>query len=294
MVKKKKRSQLRWFLGKFVAVGVILFSQPALATFHLMQIEQVIGGVNGDVTAQAIQLRLRSASQNQVSQARMYAWDAAGANPILVIDFTEDISNTAAGTRILIASPSFIAATNPQAVVDFPIEHLIPESYLAAGSLTFEDDLGGVLWRLSWGGGSYAGPTDVSFFNDLDQNSAPPFPNPLPSNSLQALKFKFAANVRSTNNAADYAVTDTAAVFGNSTGGTFTVAGLPDVRGDLNGDRHIDLADAAIMVHCLAGPDLASPPPDCSPQEFDRADLNADSQVDLLDYAEFETLFATH
>ena len=37
---------------------------PAHATFHFMQIEQVIGGVNGDSTAQAIQLRMRSAFPN--------------------------------------------------------------------------------------------------------------------------------------------------------------------------------------------------------------------------------------
>ena len=36
---------------------------PAVATFHLMQIEQVIGGVNGDTSAQAIQLRMRASTQ---------------------------------------------------------------------------------------------------------------------------------------------------------------------------------------------------------------------------------------
>ena len=40
----------------------------AHATFHLMQIEQVIGGVNGDTSAQAIQLRMRFAGQTQVAE----------------------------------------------------------------------------------------------------------------------------------------------------------------------------------------------------------------------------------
>lgn len=44
--------------------------QPVQAGFHLMQIEQVIGGVQGDPTAQAIQLRMRSAGHNFVLGAR--------------------------------------------------------------------------------------------------------------------------------------------------------------------------------------------------------------------------------
>ena len=42
--------------------AVLLSSSPGFTvptSFHLMQIEQVIGGVNGDVTLQAIQLRMR-------------------------------------------------------------------------------------------------------------------------------------------------------------------------------------------------------------------------------------------
>jgi hypothetical protein len=49
------------------ALLVGLFVQPALGSFHLMQIEQVIGGVNGDTSAQAIQLRMRAAGENFVS-----------------------------------------------------------------------------------------------------------------------------------------------------------------------------------------------------------------------------------
>jgi hypothetical protein len=36
-----------------------LAAAPAHATFHLMQVEQVIGGVGGYTSAQAIQLRMR-------------------------------------------------------------------------------------------------------------------------------------------------------------------------------------------------------------------------------------------
>ena len=43
-----------------VAALVVLTVRPASATFHLMQIEQVIGGVDGNTGVQAIQLRMRS------------------------------------------------------------------------------------------------------------------------------------------------------------------------------------------------------------------------------------------
>ena len=61
-----------------LTLGVGFLAQPAFASFHLMQIEQVIGGVNGDTTRQAIQLRMRQANQNLVGQATVVAWDATG------------------------------------------------------------------------------------------------------------------------------------------------------------------------------------------------------------------------
>ncbi len=62
-------SLLAFLCGVFAA-------QPALASFHFMQIEQVIGGVNGDTSAQAIQLRMRSSFQQFVAGARMHRWIA--------------------------------------------------------------------------------------------------------------------------------------------------------------------------------------------------------------------------
>ena len=68
-----------------LAIGAaLLASSPGFTvplSFHLMQVEQVIGGVNGNMARQAIQLRMRFVGQNLVSQARVRAWDAAGANP---------------------------------------------------------------------------------------------------------------------------------------------------------------------------------------------------------------------
>ena len=77
-------------------------ASPAVANFHLMQIEQVIGGVNSDVTAQAIQLRMRAPGQCVVSQSKLWVRDAAGLNPVLLFDFTTDVAGCATGDRVLL------------------------------------------------------------------------------------------------------------------------------------------------------------------------------------------------
>ena len=47
-----------------------------------MQIAQVIGGVNGDPSAQAIQLRMRTGFQEQVQNARLVVYDMTGSNTL--------------------------------------------------------------------------------------------------------------------------------------------------------------------------------------------------------------------
>ncbi len=197
--------------------------QPVYATFHLMQIEQVVGGVNGDATVQAVQLRMRTAFQNAVQASQLRAWDAAGQNPILLIDFTQAVANGNGGDRVLVASANFANFTSPSAIPDFTFTNLIPASYLAAGSMTFEDDIGSIYWRLSWGGASYTGSTTGLPVNDPGGDFGPPWPAALPSSDLQALLFLGAANASSSSNAADYALTGGAAVFTNNARASFTL-----------------------------------------------------------------------
>ena len=47
------------------ALSIASSPVPADASFHFMQIEQAIGGVDGDTNAQAVQLQMRNALQNQ-------------------------------------------------------------------------------------------------------------------------------------------------------------------------------------------------------------------------------------
>ena len=217
---------------RLAAVGAAAFvTASATATFHFMQIEQVIGGVGGDTTAQAVQLRMRFNGQCFLDPARLIVHDATGSNPDMVFNFgppcdpfpTPCVTGCGAGDRVLVASDAFIDATNPSASPDFIMDNLIPATYLAAGSLTFEDTAGTVLWRLSWGGAAYTGPTTGSITNDLDGEFGPPWPDPLPSTGTQALLFQGTAGALSTNNADDYELTVGDAVFTNNADESFTV-----------------------------------------------------------------------
>jgi hypothetical protein len=55
--------------------------------------------------------------------------------------------------------------------------------------------------------------------------------------------------------------------------------------GDLDADGIVDAGDLAAFAGCLAGPDVAEPPPGCDPNNFERADLHADGDLDLHDFA---------
>lgn len=218
----------------------LLAAPPAHASFHLMQIEQAIGGVNGDLSAQAIQLRMRTLGQNLVSQSRVKAWDAAGLNPIIIIDMTTNVTNSSAGDRVLIVSSAFQDYVSPVQNPNFTMTNLIPPSYLAAGSLTFEDDFGTIYWRLSWGGAGYTGSGAMSIFNDANGNANPPFAGALPSTGLQALRFVGTAAAGSTSNSVDYSLTAGASVWTNNARQSETVT-LPVAVGDPPGAAGVQL-----------------------------------------------------
>lgn len=211
------------FVISLLAAALLVASPPAHADFHLMQIQQVIGGVNGDATAQAVQLRMRSAGQGGLDKGKLMVYDATGRNPVVVIDFLTQIFPELLGGTVLIASQGFGAHTSPPAVADYTMTSLIPASYLAAGSLTYENNAGQVLWRLSWGGSAYRGTTTGLPVNDANGFFGPPYPGPLPSDGTGAVVFRNTAPAPSTTNAHDYTSTDGAAVFTNIAGQSFVV-----------------------------------------------------------------------
>jgi len=262
--------------GVIGLVVSVVGAVPAFGSVHLMQIEQVIGAVNGDKTAQAIQLRMRGPFETQTQGSSIRAWDAAGLNPIVLVTAGSSVPNGSA--RILFASPNFAAHTTPSAVPNFIMTNLIPASYLAAGSLTFEAPGFGIIWRLSWGGASYTGTGSGSFNNDADGNFNPPFAGPLPTNCTRAVLFTGTAGAASTNNAAQYAVTGGDAVFTNNAGAAFTVNACV---GDGNcNDSIACTADACMSGCCVFTPNNASCPDDsmfCNGTEFCDATLGCRS-----------------
>ena len=177
-------TSLRFFrmVTVLLVAGCFFSAGPVGAGFHLIQIEQVIGGVNGDTTAQAIQLRMRSADQHFIgNQSEINVYDATGSNPVKLVDFTTNVTS-GAGKRILITTPNFANYTDTPLVPDFTMNP-IPVPYLEAGQISFEGDLAffGKLWNLNYGGASYTGTTAGTTWNDGDSNFGPPFSEPLPS-----------------------------------------------------------------------------------------------------------------
>ena len=221
----------RWsILLPVLLLGAVL-SAPARADHHLMQIEQVIGGVDGDVTAQAVQLRMRSSFQNIMANGRMRCWDAAGANPVMVHDFVTNVPNHGAGVRVLLLSAGMAAHLNGPSNADYIMTNPIPPSYLAAGSLTFEDNFGTIWWRVSWGGASYTGSGSVSATNDGqgDLTFNPPYANALPSGTAQSLLTVLAATAGGRSTAEDYTLTPGNAVLTNNANVARTVLSVAGV-----------------------------------------------------------------
>ena len=254
---------MRQTIHALTVAGVSILAAPASAEtviFDLIQIEQVIGGVGGDTTAQAIQLRMRAELQCFVSATRLIAHDATGSNPIILVDMGLDVGGCSTGDRVLIATAGFEDVLDGPLAPDFTMTNPIPASYLAAGSLTFEHDLGLIFWRLSWGGAGYSGPNNGECINDDSKcpgpgDFGPPWSGAMPAGSVVALQFKGGATDLSTTNLDHYEITDGAATFTNNAGASATVADpCPwDCDGTLN-DGTVSTNDLLALLNQWGGP----------------------------------------
>ncbi|MDZ4859226.1 MAG: Ser-Thr-rich GPI-anchored membrane family protein [Candidatus Hydrogenedentes bacterium] len=210
-----------------VVIVFLCAALPSHAVHHLMQVEQIIGAVNGDTTAQAIQLRMRSPGQNALSGSQMWVYDAAGANPVEIFNFNTQITNGETGDRVLLTTLAFNSFTTPATAPDFTMANRIPDSYFAAGRLTFEEDDGTVLWSTAWGGAAYTGSNAGDDTNDDDGDFGPAFGTALPSVGATALLINLAATGTGTTNLADYALTVATPIVTNNARASFTVDGNP-------------------------------------------------------------------
>lgn len=177
---------------------------PANAVHHLMQISHIVPSVYGDTSAQAIELRMRAIGQNQLSGSRLYAYDAAGENPVLIFDFNSSVANGGLGDTVLLTTQAFDAYTVPQADPDFTMTNRIPDSYFPAGKLTFEEDDGTILWAVAWGLSNYTGSNTGATTNDDDGDFGAAI-GPLTSPLLPVIRTTLGAADLSTANATNYA-----------------------------------------------------------------------------------------
>ena len=63
------------------------------------------------------------------------------------------------------------------------------------------------------------------------------------------------------------------------------------VPGDMDADGDVDLLDYAAWAACLAGPNVSTPPGGCTAPQFALADLDSDLDVDDGDFADFQVRF---
>jgi Abnormal spindle-like microcephaly-assoc'd, ASPM-SPD-2-Hydin len=233
----------------------LALAPSTFASFHLMQVEQVIASMDGDISAQAIQLRMRASGENLVSQTRLRVWNAAGTQPVVVLNIDADVPRFAAGSRILLATQAFtdaVRVTSPFFTPDFIIINPIPQGDLLAGRLTYETDQGFVMWSFAWGGGLYTGSNAGGFDNDANGNYGPPFPQSLPTRGRQGVLFKGPASAPSTTNAANYVLSADPATVTTNTGASFVIGPHPEIavvearKNVLDGVSRINFSTVAV------------------------------------------------
>lgn len=206
-----------------------------------MQIEEVIGGVNGNTAAQAIQLRMGPGGQNGVAASSLWAADATGLNRVLLLNIASNVGSGNTGDRVLLSTSAFntlmTTGGNPSYTPDFTLASAIPAGYLNAGKITFEDDAGNVAtpgaiyWSLAWGGAGYTGTNTGIATNDADGDFGPAFGSALPTGSRTGVIFTGAAGALSTTNSADYALTANPATVTRNNGSSFSVVPEPGTAG---------------------------------------------------------------
>ena len=118
-----------------VLVSFFVLPRPALATFHLIEINKILTSHNSDPAIQAVELRMQSGGQNFLSNLSIRSYDAAGV--LLATHGTFPGSTPAAGA---VADRKLLCATAGFAVLfgitpDLVITAGLP---LATGQVSFE------------------------------------------------------------------------------------------------------------------------------------------------------------
>ena len=98
---------------------VLLRAATSWATFHLSTIDEVMSGLNGDPTAQYVEIKMLAGGQTAVSHARLTAFNCDGSMINVLLEVPRDICNGGAGLRWSAGTASWATATG--VIPDFPL-----------------------------------------------------------------------------------------------------------------------------------------------------------------------------
>jgi hypothetical protein len=108
------------FVSAVAVLGMALVALPARGLFHLAVIDEVVTSYGGDATAQFIEIRMLSGSQNFVAHTIFAAFDASGAYIGDILEVPSNVANGVAGGRWIVATSAFQTASGLTADFTMP------------------------------------------------------------------------------------------------------------------------------------------------------------------------------
>jgi hypothetical protein len=112
----------------------VLAAPEAAQVFHIMEVNKLMVGYNGDTSIQAIEMKMILGGQNLVSGLSFAAYDGNGALVATLGTFTANVANGANGSRVLAATANFAATFG--ITPDLVITPSIP---VTSGQVAFEE-----------------------------------------------------------------------------------------------------------------------------------------------------------
>ena len=94
-----------------VSLALLPGLRTSWAAFHVSTIDEVMSGLNGDATAQYVEIKMLAAGQTSVAHARLTAFSCDGSMVNVLLEIPQDVCNSGAGLRWSIGTASWAAAT---------------------------------------------------------------------------------------------------------------------------------------------------------------------------------------
>jgi len=97
---------------------VLLGAAPGWAVFHISAIDEIMSGLNGDATAQYVEIKMLADAQIAVAHTRLTAFNCDGSTSNVLLELPQDLCTGGAGWRWSMGTSSWAAATG--VTPDFP------------------------------------------------------------------------------------------------------------------------------------------------------------------------------